>query len=817
MLGPSGCGKTTTLRVIAGLEQATSGEITVDGRDFMTVPPQRRNIGMVFQSYALFPHLTIFENVAYGLRLRGLPADEIGRRVGATLALLQLEPYAARHPAALSGGQQQRVSIARALVYEPTMLLLDEPLANLDAKLRVMMREEIRALQRRLGITTLYVTHDQEEATAVSDRLAVFDRGRLIQLGTPEEIYTRPQTLFVADFIGRANFLPVRLAIAAVAGGRRRRLRNGAALRPDARGAARGRRGGDAARRRRRHRDDPSGAPGAGRGGRRHRVPRAAHPAPRRIDPLHGAIRRVAGGHPASRSRGRCPESPKAAARILRIPAGRRRALSPLTDGRRASASVTAVPRTAHRDWAAWALGIVGRRRSTVVFLVYPLAQRDAAGVREERRGRPAGRSLTLANFARFFTAASYQRALWNSVYSGLAATLLATAIALPMAYAVARIEMPYRGLISAMTVVPLISPPFIGAYAWIILLGQQRHDHAVGAAMDRLDAADDLRPAGRHPRAGALVLSLRLPDRAGRARRRRSAHRGSGAHGRRLPRAHPAHDHAAARVPGDRRRDADRVHQGDRRFRRAVDPGRRVPGAADADLLPDPRLLQPERRVRDRAVNVLLTLRRDGWRSRGSIAIATSRRSAAPRAPPRAMRRRGARAFGNVYCWLVIFVAILPQLVIALASFAARWPGTMLPESYTLDHYRSVWSQLTSPIANSLILAGVATAVCIVFGTVTAYASARGRLRARWALDLTIMLPFVLPGLVVGVAYLTAFNSGPLVLTGTAIILVLAYFTRRVAFVFRSVGDRDRADRSQARGRVDDLRRGLGRRRCAA
>jgi iron(III) transport system ATP-binding protein len=198
----------------------------------MTVPPQRRNIGMVFQSYALFPHLTIFENVAYGLRLRGLSAGEIRRRVTATLSLLQLEPYATRHPAALSGGQQQRVSIARALVYEPTMLLLDEPLANLDAKLRVMMREEIRSLQRRLGITTLYVTHDQEEATAVSDRLAVFDRGRLIQLGTPEDVYARPRTLFVADFIGRANFLPVRLATAGTpASGVI--LRNGKTLRPE--------------------------------------------------------------------------------------------------------------------------------------------------------------------------------------------------------------------------------------------------------------------------------------------------------------------------------------------------------------------------------------------------------------------------------------------------------------------------------------------------------------------------------------------------------------------------------------------------------
>ncbi len=335
MLGPSGCGKTTTLRVIAGLEQATSGAITVDGRDFMTVPPQRRNIGMVFQSYALFPHLTIFENVAYGLRLRGLPAAEIGRRVAATLALLQLEPFAARHPAALSGGQQQRVSIARALVYEPTMLLLDEPLANLDAKLRVMMREEIRTLQRRLGITTLYVTHDQEEATAVSDRLAVFDRGRLIQLGAPEEIYTRPQTLFVADFIGRANFLPVRLdSPGAPASGVI--LRNGATLRPERHVRLEGDEAATLAQRRRRHADDPPGASRAGRRDRRDRVPRRAHPAPRRHDPLHGAMRRVArrpdGRDDASAARDR--------RRRRRLPAhspGGRRALSPLIDERRPS------------------------------------------------------------------------------------------------------------------------------------------------------------------------------------------------------------------------------------------------------------------------------------------------------------------------------------------------------------------------------------------------------------------------------------------------------------------------------------------------
>ncbi len=216
MLGPSGCGKTTTLRMIAGLETVSGGSIVFDGRDYTTFPAQRRNIGMVFQSYALFPHLTIFENVAYGLRLRGVSADEIERRVARTLDLLRLSPYARRLPADLSGGQQQRVSIARALVYEPAMLLLDEPLANLDAKLRVHMREEIRRIQRELGIMTLYVTHDQEEAMSVSDRIAVFDRGRIRQIGRPQDVYDRPADLFVADFIGKANF--IRCAVATIDG-----------------------------------------------------------------------------------------------------------------------------------------------------------------------------------------------------------------------------------------------------------------------------------------------------------------------------------------------------------------------------------------------------------------------------------------------------------------------------------------------------------------------------------------------------------------------------------------------------------------------
>jgi ABC-type Fe3+/spermidine/putrescine transport system ATPase subunit len=207
LLGPSGCGKTTTLRLIAGLESPTAGRIIFDGQDFTALPPFRRNLGMVFQSYALYPHMSIFENVAYGLRARRAAEADIRRRVGEALELVGLGPLAARRPGQLSGGQQQRIALARALVYGPRLLLLDEPLSNLDAKLRVYMREEIRKIQQRAGITTVYVTHDQEEALSISDRLAVIYRGRVVQIGTPAEVYESPATMGVADFLGRANFL----------------------------------------------------------------------------------------------------------------------------------------------------------------------------------------------------------------------------------------------------------------------------------------------------------------------------------------------------------------------------------------------------------------------------------------------------------------------------------------------------------------------------------------------------------------------------------------------------------------------------------
>jgi iron(III) transport system ATP-binding protein len=206
-LGPSGSGKTTLLRLIAGFGIPSSGRILINERDVTHLPPWSRNVGMVFQNYALWPHMTVAKNVAFGLERRRLPKAEIARKVADVLELVDLAVFADRRPAQLSGGQQQRVALARTLVIEPTVLLLDEPLSNLDAKLRIEMRSELRQLQQKVGITTVYVTHDQEDANSVADRIAVLDQGRIQQVGTPVELYDHPASRFVAGFLGTANMI----------------------------------------------------------------------------------------------------------------------------------------------------------------------------------------------------------------------------------------------------------------------------------------------------------------------------------------------------------------------------------------------------------------------------------------------------------------------------------------------------------------------------------------------------------------------------------------------------------------------------------
>ncbi len=217
LLGPSGCGKTTTLRMIAGFEQPTGGEIRVKGENVNAVPPFERNMPMVFQSYALFPHLTIFDNIAYGLKLRKADREVIRNEVAVASQMVNLVGLEKRYPGELSGGQQQRVALARALVLKPEIILFDEPLSNLDAKLRIQTRTEIKRVQHMLGITAIYVTHDQAEALSMSDKIVVMNNGKIMQVGPPEDVYNHPADPFVADFIGNANFLESR--VAAVDGG----------------------------------------------------------------------------------------------------------------------------------------------------------------------------------------------------------------------------------------------------------------------------------------------------------------------------------------------------------------------------------------------------------------------------------------------------------------------------------------------------------------------------------------------------------------------------------------------------------------------
>jgi spermidine/putrescine transport system ATP-binding protein len=209
MLGPSGCGKTTTLRMIAGFEQPTEGKILLDGADMAFTPPHRRNVNTVFQNYALFPHLNVFDNVAFGLRRQRVGRQELRQRVGEALGLVQLNGLEKRKPGQMSGGQQQRVALARALVLKPAVLLLDEPLGALDAKLRKALQIELKSLQQQVGITFVYVTHDQEEALTMSDRIAVMADGRVEQVGPPQEVYEAPETTFVADFLGASNLMTV--------------------------------------------------------------------------------------------------------------------------------------------------------------------------------------------------------------------------------------------------------------------------------------------------------------------------------------------------------------------------------------------------------------------------------------------------------------------------------------------------------------------------------------------------------------------------------------------------------------------------------
>ncbi|MCC6470154.1 MAG: iron ABC transporter permease [Alphaproteobacteria bacterium] len=420
-----------------------------------------------------------------------------------------------------------------------------------------------------------------------------------------------------------------------------------------------------------------------------------------------------------------------------------------------------------------------------LLFLVYPIGSATLGAFL--RNGKPlAIENLTLANFERFLTSGSYQRAFWHSVVTGAASTIVATALSLPMAYAVARAAMPLRSLVLALSVLPLISPPFIGAYAWVILLGNN------GIISNLLrDYVGLGLPSIYGPFGVTVALALSY-----------------------FPYTFLVLQGAMAAVDTSIEEAATIAGASRWRVLRTVTFPMILPSIAAGMLIVFikaigdfgvPAILGGEYQVLPTLiyyqihgffnlnaaaaiamVNVALTVLALGalaWinRTRGVATVTGTARRAARPLPA------GLRWSAIAYVWLVLLVANLPQLVVVLYSFSERWGDTLLPSVYGLENYRRVMGELGTVVWNTVVLAGAATILCLAFGAVAAHATARGRIYGRWAVDLIIMVPFVLPGLVIGVAYLTAFNEGPLVLTGTAAILILAYFTRRVAFVFRS------------------------------
>ncbi len=482
LLGPSGCGKTTLLRMVAGFCELDQGRILFGEERIDTLPPHRRNTGMVFQNYAVFPNLTVGDNVAYGLRARKVPRNAIRDRVERALKLVQLDGYGERWPHQLSGGQLQRVAIARAVVIEPHVLLLDEPLSNLDAKLRVEMRGEIRRLQKLLGITVIYVTHDQEEALAISDRIAVMRAGRVEQIAAPRAIYERPETPFVASFVGTTNLLDgaIRsrdgdMAEIAFAGTAMQASgvpgkvgdRVVVSLRPE---ALRVLGPGDSATRR---------MGDAWRHAGRDRVSWAR-------DAVHGAACR------------QCADPPDGACAACGL--GRRHGrLRSATRRRHGAGRMMLFVR---RHAFPLAVGAVATAFLGLFFLL-PLLKVFGASILDA-----SGKSFTLANYVNVLSNRFFLNGLANSLSIAAAASVLAVLVGVPFAFCLARLPIGGKPVLLALAALPLVLPSFVGAYALVLLFGRSG---IVTGALQALGIPFELNlwREGHRPRLHAHALSL--------------------------------------------------------------------------------------------------------------------------------------------------------------------------------------------------------------------------------------------------------------------------------------------------------------------
>ena len=774
LLGPSGCGKTTLLRMIIGFNSIEGGTFKINDRVINDIPTNKRNIGMVFQNYAVFPHMNVFDNVAFGLRNRKLPKDEIERKVNSILKVVKIDHLKDRMPANLSGGQQQRVALARAIVIEPEVLLMDEPLSNLDAKLRVEMRNAIKRIQQQFGITTVYVTHDQEEALAVSDRIAVMDGGVIQQIDTPQRVYQRPANRFVSNFIGLSNFLNAtvsrgedgaelcfagsdyRAAMTNLRGEASDGMDVLAAVRPEEFLLSTG---------------EGEGIPATVRssvflGTTTHYF--LTLPTGQEIEAVRDSDEEWA---VIPGRRGGAPAREAAPHQCLYR---RRKALS----GHPGGAFMRYAGEKRFNGWTALTLVLLAL---FLLFVIYPIGMLLIKSLF-------TGGKIDLSYFVKFFTKKYYWGALINSFKVTVVSTLVASLIGVPMAYLLRSVKIRGAGLINILIVISYLSPPFIGAYSSIQLLGRN------GFITRIINALFGVKLPGIYGFAGiVLVFSLQS-----------------------FPLIYMYVSGAMKNLDNSLNEAAESL--GCNAFQRVT----KIIFPLVMPSLLAGALLVFMRVFADfgtpmiigegyKTFPVMLYTQfmgevgtNDGFAATMCLIVivialmffflqkALGRRftySMSALKPMEAADPKGWRGVvSHIVVYLVALVAALPQITVLVTSFIGTINGSLFTGEFTLDNYRNIFAKSnTGAITNSYLFGLIAIVIVVVCGILISYLSVRKRNALTSVLDVLTMFPYIIPGSVLGISFLYAFNGPPFMLGGTVLIIVISLSIRRMPYTIRS------------------------------
>ena len=729
LLGPSGCGKTTLLRMIAGFNSIEGGDIFFNEKRINDMDPSKRNIGMVFQNYAIFPNLSVRDNVAFGLKNRKVDKAEIKKRTDEFLNLMQIMQYADRMPNQLSGGQQQRIALARALVISPDVLLMDEPLSNLDAKLRVEMRSVIRHTQKSVGITTVYVTHDQEEAMAISDRIAVMKDGVIQHVGTPRDIYQRPKNVFVATFIGRTNIVNahVKDGIITFADGYHEHIDAlDKAAEQDVRCSIR---------------------------------PEEFIICKDGTDGIHGTVQECT--YLGLNTHYTIDTDQGDSVEIVEE--------SSIGEGLNNKFRLDV--------WGAITLGTIALY---ALFLLYPMAYLIRQSVLDPDTG-----GFTLAYFTKFFSKSYYFDTLINSFKVSITATVLSIAIGTPLAYLFTIFKIKGKSVLNILIVVASMSAPFIGAYSWILLLGRSG---VITAFFKNLGIAiPDIYGFGGI----VLVMTLQL-----------------------FPLVFLYAKGALKNIDNSLIEAAENLGcSGIVCFFKVVVP-LIMPTLLAAALLVfmrsfadfgTPMLIGEGYRtfpvvlytefinevggsdgfaaaiaVIAIVVTTLVFLVQKYVSNKNAFAL----NSMHPVEEREA--RKGINALVHLVVYLVVGIAIMPQAYVIYTSFK-NTQGKIFVDGYSLQSYQTAIGKLGRSIQNTIIIPLLALVVIVLLAVLIAYLVVRRRNALTNVVDVLSMIPYIVPGTVLGIALLIGFNKPPLLISGTMLIMVVALIIRRLPYTIRS------------------------------